>query len=323
MAEALAATGNDGADPASRLIDLSEIDSARRAVMWSGAATRAFPGLSLRLAATVPQVGTISRFRMAAGELVAIESAPVEVSYRPPSPGAFSPHVSLMVQSRGSTRVRQYGRQCELAEGDICLVDESSAFRLVGEVDSAILFLRLPRTATLSRHPQLERLYARVLPGGDPGTRLLGDTLRRLFADAALLDELQRAAMMDAILHMLGVAGPFSALTKEPDWRVRRAIDFIELHLGVAGLAADDVAQEQNISRRRLDQLMQKALGQSIAGYMWNRRLERAAQDLRDPRRAGMTAAQIAFANGFEDAAHFTRAFKRRHACTPGQWRLN
>jgi len=36
-----------------------------------------------------------------------------------------------------------------------------------------------------------------------------------------------------------------------------------------------------------------------------------------------MTAAQVAFANGFEDAAHFTRAFKSRYACTPGQWRLN
>jgi AraC-like DNA-binding protein len=44
---------------------------------------------------------------------------------------------------------------------------------------------------------------------------------------------------------------------------------------------------------------------------------------LRDPRRNGQSVAQIAFTNGFEDAAHFTRAFKRRYAVTPGQWRLN
>ena len=83
------------------------------------------------------------------------------------------------------------------------------------------------------------------------------------------------------------------------------------------------VAQEQRISRRRLDQLMHEALGHSIASHLWNRRLEQAAADLRDFTRTGLSIAQIAFANGFEDAAHFTRAFKRRFTVTPGAWRLN
>ena len=323
MADLLAPTGNDVFEPPAPLIDLREIESAQRAVVWSGAVSSAFPGLSLKMAAQVPQLGTINRFKMGSGELFAIESAPVEVSYRPPRPGGTSAHLSLMVQQRGSTQVSQYGRQCDLAEGDICLIDESSGFRMVGEDSSGILFLRFPRGAALSRYSHLERLFASGLPGSDPGTRLLADTLRRMFDDAAQLGDLQRAAMMDAILQMLGVAKPFSDLSQGPDWRVRRALDFIELNMHVAGLTAHDVAHDQRISRRRLDQLMQQALGQSIAGHLWNRRLERAAADLRDPRRTGSTAAQIAFANGFEDAAHFTRAFKRRYACTPGQWRLD
>ena len=324
MANLLAQAGNGYIEGPAPLIDLREIESERRAMMWSGAASNAFPGLSLKLvAAQVPQLGTINRYKMGAGELFAIESAPVEVSYRPPRVGGSSPHLSLMVQSRGSTRVIQHGRQCELAQGDICLIDESSGFRMVGEESSGILFLRLPSAATLSRHPQLERFYARPLPGCEPGTRLLADTLGRLFADAPLLGDLQRAAMMDAVLHMLGAAGPFSARPESGDWRVRRAVDFIELNLQVAGLSAEDVAHDQRISRRRLDQLMRNATGRSICEHLWSRRLERAAADLRDRRRASMTVAQIAFANGFEDAAHFTRAFKRRYACTPGQWRIN
>jgi len=319
MAEVLAANGN----LPTPLIDLREVDSAHRARVWQGAACSAFPGLSLKMPAPVPQLGSINRLAIGAGELFAIESAPVEVSYRPPAPGTASPHLSLMVQSRGATHVSQSGRRCDLSEGDICLIDESSAFRLVGEESSGIVFLRLPRRASLSRHPQIERILASVMPGTEPGTRLLADTLLRLFDDAPRLGELQRAAMMDAILHMLGVAEPFSALPGTSGWRVRRALDFIEANLATAGLAAEDVAQDQHISRRRLDQLMREALGQSIAGHLWDRRLERAAADLRDPRRAGMSAAQVAFANGFEDAAHFTRAFKRRYAVTPGQWRLN
>jgi AraC-like DNA-binding protein len=319
MAESLAASGN----PTTRLIDLNDVDSAQRALMWQGAACSAFPGLSLKMPARVPQLGSINRIKMGAGELFAIESAPVEVSYRPPASGAASPHLSLMVQWRGSTQVNQSGRRCDLTEGDICLIDESSAFRMVGEDCSGILFLRLPRGAALSRHPQIERIFASVMTGTEPGTRMLADTLLRLFDDAPQLGELQRAAMMDAVLHMLGVAEPFSALPETRGWRIRRALDFIELNLSVAGLCAEHVAQDQHISRRRLDQLMREALGHSIAGYLWNRRLERAAADLRDPRRAAMPAAQVAFANGFEDAAHFTRAFKRRYEVTPGQWRLN
>lgn len=322
LADSLAEIGRGPGGRLPPLIDLSTVDQAQRAVVWSGAAARAFPGLSLKLPGEVLQQGTIRRVPLAAGELVAIESAPVEVTYRPPS-GAYSAHVSLMMQAHGSTRVRQHGRQCELAEGDICLIDESSAFRLVGEDTTEIVFLRLPRRATLSRHPQLERLYANALPGSEPGTRLLADTLQRLFADAAELDDAQRAAAMDAMLHLLGVVGPLGQLSQAPDWRVCRAIEFIELNLATGGLSAEDVAREQNISRRRLDQLMRETVGHSIAGHLWNRRLERAAADLRDPRRAGTSAAQVAFANGFEDAAHFSRAFKRRYGCTPGQWRLS
>lgn len=323
MAGSLVPTGNVAPGVTSRVIDLREVDQAKRAVMWHGTACRTFPGLSLKMPAPVPQLGSINRFKMGAGELFAIESAPVEVSYRPPVPGSVSLHLSLMVQSRGSTHISQSGRRCDLSEGDICLIDESSAFRMIGEECSGILFLRLPRGAALSRHPQLERLFATVMDGARPGTRMLADTLLRLFDDAPRLAELQRAAMMDAVLHMLGVAEPFSALPSTPGWRIRRALDFIELNLSVTGLSAEHVAQDQHISRRRLDQLMREALGWSIAGHLWKRRLERAAADLRDPRRAGIPVAQIAFANGFEDAAHFTRAFKRRYAVTPGQWRLN
>jgi AraC-like DNA-binding protein len=104
---------------------------------------------------------------------------------------------------------------------------------------------------------------------------------------------------------------------------VRRALDYIEANLSVAGLTAESIAQDQRISRRRLDQLMHEICGHSIASHLWSRRLEQAAADLRDPVKIGLSVAQIAFANGFEDAAHFTRAFKKRFGSTPGQWRLN
>ena len=49
--------------------------------------------------------------------------------------------------------------------------------------------------------------------------------------------------------------------------------------------------------------------------------LKQGAGHLRNPNRLGQTIAQIAFANGFGDAAHFTRSFKHRYLAIPGQWR--
>ena len=48
---------------------------------------------------------------------------------------------------------------------------------------------------------------------------------------ATEIRSLQRTEVME-------VAEPFSALPATADWRIRRAIDFIELNLSVAGLSA-------------------------------------------------------------------------------------
>jgi AraC family transcriptional activator of tynA and feaB len=300
------------------VVDLAQIDEAGRRHAWNNATEALFPGLSVRVSSPDPLRGSIDHIDLGIAELCAIESAPANVSYTPdPRHEAAWQHVSLMVQSYGSTVVHQGGGNARLAPGDMCLIDERERFQLVTEDYAGILFLRLPRAPALSRYPHLDRLCGTVLPADEPGTRLLSDTLLRLSEVARNLGELQRAAVVGSVIQMLGVAEAFSALPESADWRVRRAADFIELNLSVAGLTAEDIARDQCISRRRLDQLMQSAYGRSIAGHLWARRMEQAASDLRDPCKADMPIAQIAFANGFEDPAHFTRAFRRRFGTTP------
>ena len=305
------------------LVDLSTVAQEQRAGMWDRAVRSAFPGLSVTLADPRPPEGTIERIDVGAGEIFSIESGPADVLHEAPRCRSEQAHLSVMVLSRGSIRVAQAGRTIALNAGDMVLLDEGRTFRLVGEESSRMQFLRIPRAAALGRYPLIEKLLVTLLPGEAPGTAILAETLLRFSREAHRLAEPQRRAMMNAIVQMLGVAEPFCELPASSDWRVRRALDFIELNLSVAGLTAEIVAQDQHISRRRLDQLMQESCGQSIAGHLWSRRLEQAATDLRDPLKIKLSVAQIAFANGFEDAAHFTRAFKKRFGSTPGQWRLN
>ena len=295
-----------------------------RARTWDSAVRDQFPSLSVKLAETSPSLGTISHTSMGSGDLFEIDSAPVDVTHNASiMHSSRNARISLMVQAKGSMVVRQTGRSVLLRRGDLCLVDEGRSFRLIGEGCSKILFLRMSRAAALSRYPLLERLMVTPFPVDEPGTRMLSETLLRFGEVASTLSDLQRNAMMNAAIQMLGMADPLCEMSAGSDWRVRRALDYIEFNLSMAGLTAEAVARDQRISRRRLDQLMHDAFGQSIAGHLWSRRLEQASTDLRDPQRATQSIAQIAFANGFEDAAHFTRAFKRRFSLTPRQWRAN
>lgn len=308
--------------PVDRLLDLKDITQERRGLLWQGVMRENFPGLSISFGGDAPLLGSIERVTCGAGELIAVKSMPVEVQYQPRHlPSFVVRHISLMVQRAGVTQVSQGGRSCRVEEGDLCLLDEAHGFSLLSDVKGEIVFLRMPRETVLGRFPQLERQCAQPMEGSHAGAQILGDMLARIQADGPLLNDLQRAALMSAVIQLLGVAEPVGEEPDKHSWRVRRALDFIEMNRSVSGLGADDVARDQFISRRRLDQLMLQSVGQSIAAHLWARRLQQAATDLRDPAHAGQAVAQIAFANGFEDAGHFTRAFRKAYGLTPSAWR--
>ncbi len=272
-------------------------------------------------------VGQIQSISMGGGSLWSIQSAPVMVSYAPAvgvEAGADA-SMSLLLQIEGSMIVGQNRRACELRAGDLCLVDERFPFHLHGHESSHIVFLKMPRRAILSRHPYLEHRTAGALDSTDARARCCCATpCSTPCSRRPNLREEQRASVLSAIVHLLGAAtAPRSAQLDDVSWRVRSALAFIEINLADADLTADQVAHAQGVSRRRLDQILRRSLGVSVTGQIWNRRLEQAAADLVDPRWRAQTVSQVAFANGFEDAAHFSRAFKTRFSHTPRDWRAH
>lgn len=305
------------------LLDLSNVDEARRAGVWALAATSVFPGLSINDMPAEAPVGRICSISMGGGSLWSVLSAPLQVSYAP-AHGADDSRasISLVMQLAGSIEVAQHHSGCTLNSGDMCLVDERFPFHLRGRVRNEIVFLRMPRRAVLGRHPYLEHHAAELLEFDDPGTMLLRETLIRTVEAATDLREAQRGSVLAAMVQLLGAVGvPAAPRLDDVSWRVRSAQAFIETNLSDCDLAAEQVAQAQGISRRRLDQIMRSALGVSVTAQIWNRRLEQAATDLVDPQRMSLTVFQIAFGVGFEDAAHFSRAFKARFGYTPRDWR--
>ena len=79
------------------------------------------------------------------------------------------------------------------------------------------------------------------------------------------------------------------------------------------------IARRAGLSPRYLNGLFGDE-GASLMRHVWRRRLEQCAKDLCDPRRAGERVAEIAFRWGFNDASHFSRAFRQQFGSAPGEF---
>jgi AraC-like DNA-binding protein len=55
--------------------------------------------------------------------------------------------------------------------------------------------------------------------------------------------------------------------------------------------------------------------------WLWRERLDRCHRELADPALRAQTIGETAYRWGFNDLAHFSRAFRERFGCSPRQWR--
>ncbi len=101
------------------------------------------------------------------------------------------------------------------------------------------------------------------------------------------------------------------------DWltNIRTAIDYIERHLS-DNISAQDVADQVYISPFFLQKGFSLMTGYGIGEYIRNRRLYRAALDLKE---TDDKVIDIAFRYGYETPESFTKAFSRFHGASPTQ----
>lgn len=304
-------------------LDLNGVEETQRAALWSRAARTFFPGLTVRELHSNPTIGSIQGTPFGSGHLWTILSPPLQVSYDPDKVVTGSRNTfSVMLQLEGATIARQERRSCRLRAHDFCVIDGNAPFSLqVDSPTSHVMFLQIPRHAVLSRNPYLEKQTAEIFDADDGGSGLLRNMMLNVLNMVPYLRNDQRECALSAIAHLLGAPKPTADYVCEIGARTRTALAYIESQFADPGLSAVQVAQHQGISRRRLDAILMKTAGSSVASQIWARRLAQAADNLIDPRHARKTVTQIAFSVGFADSAHFARAFKKRYKLTPREWR--
>ncbi|MET0291797.1 MAG: helix-turn-helix domain-containing protein [Steroidobacteraceae bacterium] len=309
--------------PSSQL-NLQSVAESQRADTWSRAARSFFPGLKIRDLEGMPNVGSMEGREFGLGSVWTVLSPAVEVTYRPEREGG-EPRQSftVLLQLQGTMAATQEQRHCQLHAGDLCLLDEQWPFRLdVHDRFSHFMLLRMPRRMIVDRYPDISDDTASVIYANDPGATLLRKMLQQVLDIAPFLNDGQGDVAFASVVNLLGILRESDARRdRSLGWRAHAAIALIDARLADTALTANGVAEAQGIGRRHLDEIMQRNTGLSLTAQIWRRRLEKAATDLRSRRCAAKSITQIAFDAGFDDAAHFTRAFRKRYQCTPREWR--
>lgn len=97
--------------------------------------------------------------------------------------------------------------------------------------------------------------------------------------------------------------------------RFENVIAYIEAHL-TEDIGLSDLALQAGLSKFHFSRLFKQTVGLTPHKYVIKRRIEQAAQQLKQ----GQSITQVAHQFGFSDQSHFTRVFKQIKGSTPRQF---
>jgi AraC family transcriptional regulator len=158
----------------------------------------------------------------------------------------------------------------------------------------------------LMRDPMIDELGRALLAAEE-----VGDPYGSLYAERVSL------AIVARLLAFTGRAPARAKGAELAKWRLRRAVDYIDAHLGEP-VSLADIASAAGLSRMHFAAQFKCATGLRPHEYLLRRRIERAQEELLS---VGASVVDVALSVGFQSQPHFTTIFRRIVGQPPHAWR--
>ena len=311
-----------------RLVTTADVEARHRVAYWTDLVCDAYVQLECDAAAGAAVIdGEIASERLATLELSRVTSTAQRVRRTPAKIARASEDFFLVsIQTEGQGVVAQDGREALLGPGDFALYDSTRPYELRFDGAFQQFVLMLPGPTLRSALRDTDKLTASTVRGDRGAGHLMIGMIRTLAADIGMLAPESAAAVADSVTQIL-VAGlsalpaarreAVSQLTAYHRESIRALVRrrWRDPGFGVAGIAAELRLSPSTLHRAWAGEAC------SLADWLWAQRLDGARRDLCDPAFAARSVSEIAFACGFNDAAHFSRAFRARFGCAPRELR--
>lgn len=233
-------------------------------------------------------------------------------------------HISLQVNAGGS--IIQNGHVVPVGPGVVTLCETNKPFTLnYTEPNQRHIVLQTSRAALGVDDAIIEELAGRQITRANPARDAFASFISSFMANKTPYPQGTMADMSGVVTSlaaaMLRTENAFSrSMPDKGEALLATIIDFIQANLASPMLTPELISQMHFISRRRLYELF-VMMKETPSDFIRSERLTRAATTLRDPAQREMKISDVAYGLGFNDITTFTRAFYRRYAMTPRDYR--
>lgn len=234
------------------------------------------------------------------------------------------PTVIVWLQLDGQCQLSQRDQTLDITTGHLCLL-RSARPLAVTLAPARVALVALPESEIADRFPLWRAALLRpiALQAGMPAFFL--DAISSLLRWQESIGEPIGDQVADAMLDLIGAviccAVPDTSGCLERSLHRRQQVKrYIQRHLQEPDLSAETIARAIKLSVRQVHRLFAEE-SQSLMRWIWTRRLEACHQDLQRDPLGRRSLAEIAYAWGFNDQAHFSRAFRRQFGVSPSKLR--
>jgi AraC-like DNA-binding protein len=205
--------------------------------------------------------------------------------------------------------------------GDLMLLDPGSPFEMLPHGFVENLSVHLPRSFVKAQIPG--RHITGKLDGDVVSVQVLGALIRQLAAAVPgyTASNAEAHALRQAIVSLLSPALRHAEADRDAAGLYLAAVAQADANLASFDLTPDWLADRLQVSRRQLYRAFAAEGHPGVAQFILGRRLDRAADLLRNASRSAQPVGVIAVEAGLADLAHFSRSFRKRFALSPSQFR--
>jgi AraC-like DNA-binding protein len=294
---------------------LSLVDSHNGTEVWRKMSLD-YCGVNLVLQQGESARTRLKMWRVGAVEVIALDAVSLCAEQ---NPQALEQFMFLKLVKSGKLSIISSMGVHVFEAGDLVISDPRHNCQLILEQHTELIALKFPRELLLERglSANLPRLL--IPDAATADARALGDAVWAINAQNGETSSVVRERQGEHLLDLLTiVAGGPSSITHvgSRSLILSRVKKYIAQHLHDVDLDAECIASSVGVSRAHLYRIFDET-GTSLMRYVWWCRLDRAAELL--ARRSGPAIAirEIAYRCGFENAANFSRTFKKRFGITP------
>ena len=229
----------------------------------------------------------------------------------------------VQLQLKGWCEIRQGGEEIHLDPGQIVLYRNSLPVHIKRAGCFRNLLFSIPEERFIVSFPHWRHAVAMRLSADQGTPAVFADLLHSLLRQARNMDPASLEGVAESAINLLGAALQPLANNQPRDhshletYHKSRIKKFIASNMHNPDIDVQTIAESVGLSRRYVHQLFSNE-PQHLMQWVLVQRLEHCRRELGSDHTRHRTISEIAFSWGFNDLAHFSKAF-RKHFGIPNE----